>query len=564
MFLNKKKRPKKFVLYTNMKKRIQSLVLLLTSVLLFGACVDQDDFNFDRLSETSINPAIETNLLSVSFTADDLFSGITDSANSVYLVSINDTLHLQAFKDFEILPDEEYFNKGISVQPIDFEFETITIPDLPIEQTFDNDLEIISDTSVEMKIDDLSKYDESEMTRSLDSIILSLGNLTISGSANLPYDVEIDLYSNYLINSTTGEKFHKLLTITKQNSINQTVDLTNYKMKFQHNSDNTSSLVFNYSIKALTKDQSIQGGDYDIDLQIGGENFMIEVAWGEIGNPVVPLNGSTEISFFDSTITSNMFEFQKADLQLIVNNYTGLDLSLDLNELKTKTYQGIVNKMFLDDKRILIKKSNIPGLSEQSIHNLSINPTALSSLPDSIIYSFTTLFSSDEQKGWIYPAKKYVDIHSMVDVPFTLKVHEFSLEEETDALTALQDEDGVGQYLDSAVLKISFDNSFPTELLIQILAKDENGFTSPLLNTNLVIESATLNTDGKVLASKKGIKEVTISAENYQKLRDADKLIFKVTLNTGSINDQQPYVVFTQSDKLKLGLGIKAHTKITF
>jgi len=547
-----------------MKKRIQSLVLLLTSVLLFGACVDQDDFNFDRLSETSINPAIETNLLSVSFTADDLFSGITDSANSVYLVSINDTLHLQAFKDFEILPDEEYFNKGISVQPIDFEFETITIPDLPIEQTFDNDLEIISDTSVEMKIDDLSKYDESEMTRSLDSIILSLGNLTISGSANLPYDVEIDLYSNYLINSTTGEKFHKLLTITKQNSINQTVDLTNYKMKFQHNSDNTSSLVFNYSIKALTKDQSIQGGDYDIDLQIGGENFMIEVAWGEIGNPVVPLNGSTEISFFDSTITSNMFEFQKADLQLIVNNYTGLDLSLDLNELKTKTYQGIVNKMFLDDKRILIKKSNIPGLSEQSIHNLSINPTALSSLPDSIIYSFTTLFSSDEQKGWIYPAKKYVDIHSMVDVPFTLKVHEFSLEEETDALTALQDEDGVGQYLDSAVLKISFDNSFPTELLIQILAKDENGFTSPLLNTNLVIESATLNTDGKVLASKKGIKEVTISAENYQKLRDADKLIFKVTLNTGSINDQQPYVVFTQSDKLKLGLGIKAHTKITF
>lgn len=547
-----------------MKKKIQNIVLLFAMALLFGACVDQDDFDFDRLSEPSISPTIEANLLTVSFTADDLFGGITDSANSVYLVSVNDTLHLQVYKDFEIQPDQEYFNKGITLQPLDFDFETITIPNLPIEQTFENDLELITDTTVEMKMDDLSKYDENEMARSLDSLILSLGSLTLSGSANLPYELEIDLYSDYLINTTTGESFHKLLKITKQNSLNQVIDLTNYKMKFKRNADNSSSLVFNYSITALTQGQSIQGGDYDVDLQIGAENLMIDIAWGEIGNPVVPLSGANEITFFDSTITSNMFEFQKADLQLMVDNYTGLELSLDLNELKTKNYQGLTHKMFLDDKHIIIKKSTIPGLSETSTHDLSINTVALSSLPDSIIYNFTTLFDADLQKGWIYPSKKYVDVHIKLDVPFTLRVNEFSMEEETDALEALQDEDGVGQYIDSATLKVNFENLFPAELDVQILAKDEYGFTSSILDNSLVVESATINAEGKVVSANKGTKEVTMSAENYKKLRNADKIVFKVTMNTGSINDQKPYVVFTQSDKLKLGLGLKAHTNITF
>jgi hypothetical protein len=521
-----------------MKNKIQNVVLLFVGALLFGACVDQDDFDFDRLSEPSINPTIEANLLTVSFTADDLFGGITDSANSVYLVSVNDTLHLQVYKDFELQPDKEYFNKGITMQAIDLEFETITIPDLPIEQTFENDMELITDTTVEMRMDDLSKYDESEIARSLDSLILSLGSLTLSGSANLPYELEIDLSSDYLINTTTGESFHQVLNITQQNSLNQVIDLTNYKMKFKRNADNSSSLVFNYSVTALTQGLSIQGGDYDLDLQIGAEDLMIDIAWGEIGNPTVPLSGANEISFFDSTITSNMFEFQKADLQLMVDNYTGLELSLDLNELKTKNYQGAVHKMFLDDKHIVINKSTIPGLSQRSTHDLAINTVALSSLPDSIIYNFTTLFDADAQKGWIYPSQKYVDVHIKLDVPFTLRVNEFSMEEETDALEALQDEDGVGQYIDSATLNVNFENLFPAELDVQILAKDEHGFTSSILDNSLVVESAIINAEGKVVSANKGTKEVTMSAENYKKLRNADKIVFKVTMNTGSINDQ--------------------------
>ena len=188
----------------------------------------------------------------------------------------------------------------------------------------------------------------------------------------------------------------------------------------------------------------------------------------------------------------------------------------------------------------------------------------MTKMPNQILYELKSIFDSNSQKGFVYPSKKYLDIHTVIDIPLQLKVNDFVSEKETDALAFLKNEKGVGDYIDSAVLKLSFKNTFPANLKLEIYTKSESGFIAPLLDKVVEIESAKVDNNGKVISGTNKNENVFISSQRYEQLRNADKILFKATFNTSEINGEKPFVVFNKSCSLDVTMGIKAHTSISF
>ena len=82
----------------------------------------------------------------------------------------------------------------------------------------------------------------------------------------------------------------------------------------------------------------------------------------------------------------------------------------------------------------------------------------------------------------------------------------------------LQEEGGVGDYLDNAVLKFDLENNFPATIDLNIMIKDENNnVVDSLFETPLVISSANVDALGRVVSTSKEQKEKVLSNEKYQK-----------------------------------------------
>ncbi|MGP1515612.1 MAG: hypothetical protein ACTTJH_06610 [Bacteroidales bacterium] len=542
------------------------LVALISIILLCSACVDENDFKLGNLSQSTISPEVEANLLKMNFSADDFFGQISDTTNGVSIVANNDTLHLKMIQDFSVSGQDlqhNYFNKNVSVKLLDFNFDNIIIPTIE-GSNFSENTPIVTNQTIDLVINAFTKYDKEETERMIDSVILSSGELVFTGNSNVPYDIEVDLKSDQIVNEKTGEHFHQVLQVSKQGSLNKKIDMSHYKMKFNAKSDNTSTISFTYSVTLLSAGQPINGGTYTFNLQLNGQDLDIDIAWGIVGNPTIPISGILNVNYFDSTIKSDMLELKQVDMFVDVINYTGLELFLNLDDLKAKNHVGYISSIFEKGKQVSIGKALNPGEIKLTQHHLSINPTAMTKMPNQILYELKSIFDSNSQKGFVYPSKKYLDIHTVIDIPLQLKVNDFVSEKETDALAFLKNEKGVGDYIDSAVLKLSFKNTFPANLKLEIYTKSESGFIAPLLDKVVEIESAKVDNNGKVISGTNKNENVFISTQRYEQLRNADKILFKATFNTSEINGEKPFVVFNKSCSLDVTMGIKAHTSISF
>ena len=557
-----------------MKMSIRKLFLAICalSIVSFSACVDEDDFDFTRLSETTISPEVEANLLNMTFTSKDFFDQIADTTSGIYLEAQNGVFHLLYKKDFSLSGSDlehDYFNKDVNMQLLPFSLDDIVIPTW-YDDNFSDDFPVVTNQTITIEVDKFAKYEESEQERVIDSLILSSGQFLFAVDSKLPYPVELKVSSEQIVNQSTGKKFDETLTFNAKTKTDRTVDLTNHKLKLNAKADNSSSIAFTYSVVVKTAGKKVESGTYAIDMNLEAKNLNIELAWGLVGNPTIPIQGVIDIDYFaDSTIRSDMVDIERLSMIMDITNYTGIQLFLDLDSLKARTHTGLIAHIFDDGKELIVNKAIVPGATALTNETLAVNTKALSLLPNQFIYDIRSIFGDGHQRGFIYPDKKYLDISTLIDLPLTLKVNNFVSEKETDALEFLQDEDGVGDYIDSIALKLSFENAFPTEMIVDIFTKDANGMISPLLNEAVVVKSAKVGSDGKVTSPTTQKNEVYVTHQRYEQLRDADKIIFKASFNT-SQNDndadfsQKPYVSFGDKDYLKVKIGLRAHTSISF
>ena len=161
-----------------MKKRITFyLVIILVLGIGVASCVDEKDFDFDRMAQSTVNPNIHlNNLLSTEVSLSDFFNldSIADSINNLELVTVNhpdgDYLDFIFSIDTVLVLDIPKLN---NIAGVNFDLPSISIGDPLLNHYGAFHFPSISQP-MDMFTVDIPKFDNRQ---TLDSIVINSGSI---------------------------------------------------------------------------------------------------------------------------------------------------------------------------------------------------------------------------------------------------------------------------------------------------------------------------------------------------------------------------------------------------
>ena len=219
-------------------KKLIPIFVMLSGIFFFSSCVDEEDFDFDRLSQTTLNPSFGLKLFETEISLGSFlnFDTLIAGVENLELVTRNDEYgeYLEFMYSIRDTFDVEDFVGIIdSVQDAEITLPEIHIPDIsglipPGSTNPDQNLAI---PALDLPMEDVSiEVPEFEGEVSLDSIRLLSGGIGVSSNTLLPFDVFIDLSSSSLRNNATGELYSQRLQLTSSNGVlpAQNIDLSGY------------------------------------------------------------------------------------------------------------------------------------------------------------------------------------------------------------------------------------------------------------------------------------------------------------------------------------------------
>ncbi|MBO7276946.1 MAG: hypothetical protein J6U84_03185 [Bacteroidales bacterium] len=565
-----------------MKKLLQILFLgiLISS---FTACIDEDDFNFDSLAQTTINPTINAPLINTEITLSDFLDleQLSDTANGFEIIQVNENgdsyLELAlSFKDsFDIRDFREQFEV---VNDINIDLIDLYIPnlgDLGLEELETSEiLYYYPDPSVSAK--DISiEIEELEDEIRIDSIYILSGGLIIHPTNVAPLTAYIEFTSNTIKSRETGELFSQRIQISNTNSlINQTLDLSNYTIFLKDSIVNNTTKNFidlKYRLIFNIANELYQGDNHDIDIDISLTPLTLDAVFGDLGNKEFNVNGSVALDFLQDSLLnaiaeSNSIDFEKFSLELSTSTNIGVDMNI-IPSIYTLTSDGQTYNVFNQINPITINGANVLG--ETAYTNnivLESDASAIEVFPDSLIYDINFNFRDNNLKHknsahFISPNDAFVTLDAKASLPLKAKLSNLHYEIDFDAFKFVEEMN----YLSSTTLQFYIENSFPVDLSIDIYLIDSNNVVFDTLITEpFLISGANIDSEGYTLSpSAKNVK-ITLENNKYESLKKSSKMRLTATLNTSSDSQgQQPYVRFSNDAKIKIKTSVSVTGNIT-
>ncbi len=567
-----------------MKKLLQILFLgvLISS---FTACIDEDDFNFDSLAQTTINPTIGAPLINTEITLSDFLDleQLSDTANGFEIIQVNENgdsyLELSlSFKDSFNIAD--FIQQIEEVEDVNVELTDLNIPDLEDLGFTDSNLpEVffsIPDTSV--SAEDISiEIEELENGVKIDSVQIISGGLLIQPTTPLPLNSYIELYSNTIKNRQTGELFTQRIQISSVNtSINQTFDLSNYTITLKDSTINNVTKQFidlKYRLLFdLASNDSFQGGSYNINLTVSLTPLVIDAIFGDLGETEFNIKDAVALDIFQDSILnaiaeSNSIDFEKFTLKISTSTNIGADMNIIPN-IYTLTSDGQTHNVFNQNNTITINGADVLGeIAYTNNITLESDASAIEVFPDSLIYDINFNFRNNNSKHknsthFVSPDDAFVTLDAKATLPLKAKLSNLHYETDFDAFKFIEEMN----YLHSTTLQFYIESLFPAELSVNIYLIDSNNVVfDTLLASPFVIPGANIDSEGHTLSASAKNVQITLESSKYESLKKATKMRLAATLNTSSDNQgQQQYVRFSNDAKIKIKASVNATGNITF
>lgn len=565
-------------------KKVLFLVFAIFLVITFVSCVDEDDFNMDRLSQTTINPTFGANLLSMDFSLSDFLDldSIADSSQGVELATIYNNDGSFDYMQFEITQDFDLsfnqrndFNKMLPAEPMDLNLAQVYIPNIGgISGTYT----IVDYTDASIPIAPLTPI---EQHRRIDSLILSAGTMNIATNSALPCTMKLILSSQSIINPTNNTPLLDTITIAQGNQGSTDLDLSNYKIILAQRLGHGDTTFLDLQYKIIAEiTPTTQSGNYDLDVSFSFNNCDIKLAYGKVGNAEIPIGDTIKLNYLNNSDFANFVQPNNINLESILMQVTaktniGLKTVLDLSSMNTLSVNDRRVSLFNPNTSILLNRSLSPGEESTSTFSLSPNTSAIEMLPNRLVYNMVCrLYDQDTTinnvfyPNFIYPTASYLHLHTKTIIPVKAIIDSLKTQEEIsdfDFITDSSDE-SIGQYVESAVLNLKVQNGFPASLKLNILMKDNNGVVYDTLLANPVfISAANVDNNGKVQSPTNEKISIEITKEKYKSLRRAKKVDISVVMKTSTSPDgTHHFIKFEKNSKLNVKLGIKAKTSISF
>ncbi|MBQ2387076.1 MAG: hypothetical protein II300_07335 [Bacteroidales bacterium] len=564
-------------------KRLIPIFVMLSGIFFFSSCVDEEDFDFDRLSQTTLNPSFGLKLFETEISLGSFlnFDTLIAGVENLELVTRNDEYgeYLEFMYSIRDTFDVEDFVEVIdSVQDVEITLPEIHIPDIselipPGSTIPDQNLAI---PALDLPMEDISiEVPEFEGEVSLDSIRLLSGGIGVSSNTLLPFDVFIDLSSSSLRNNATGELYSQRLQLTSSNGVlpAQNIDLSGYSifLKDSLEAGNKHFIDLRYRvIIEYSSNTAFTGGTFALGVNLDVSPLRIDIAYGKVGNAVVPVRDSVDLSFLEDSklrqyLNANSIDLERLKFEIFTETNVGIGAYIN-PKVYSLTSDGIRTEFFSNTDTLHIRRASRPGLVGTSTDYLETDAAAIEVLPSSLIYNLDMYFMDelyeDDYPAFVQPYEAYVILDTRTTLPINAKLTNLYYEEEVADLGFVEQVD----YVKSATLNLLVENEFPASIELNVLLVDSLGVVFDTLLTNpLKVNGAPVDANGNVLTplADNAVAEITI--EKYNKLREASKVRFAVTLNTSAeSNGNRPYVRFKRDARIKVKASVKAVADITF
>ena len=178
-------------------KKLVRFAVMTACVMMCWSCIDEEDFDFDRLSQTTINPALGVRLFDTEVKLSDFlnFDSLLADVEGMELISRNDGNgeYLEfVYTRSDTFDVNDFVGIIDGMSDVSIELPAISVPDVSSLVSSGVDL---SDVSVAypalgVEMEDISvEVPEIEEGVSIDSLILTSGGIGIQSSTVLPFDV---------------------------------------------------------------------------------------------------------------------------------------------------------------------------------------------------------------------------------------------------------------------------------------------------------------------------------------------------------------------------------------
>lgn len=555
-----------------MKKKINFyLIIILVLGIGITSCVDEDDFNFDRLTETTINPNFRlNNLLSTEILLSDFFNldSIADSINGLELVRVNhpDGDYLDFIFRVDTLLKLDVPKLG-DIIGVNVDLPTINIGDPSLSYYGDFHFPDISQPMSIINVE-IPKFDNTQI---VDSIVFNSGSIIFGLNSNINHTSYMNIKCEGLRNKTTNAIFNKtfMLSDSTQSSIsnfNNVLDLSEYVLIV----NSESELNFEHRISIHVNGAIIP--NYDINLSIEFSDLELNSIYGKLSNYNFDFSDIINVSIFDDPDFAQIFDNGKFSLEtmyidLNFETNTGLPTVLNLSSIKAynETNNTSADIIFPNgENSIEITPAISPDHVGISNNRINLNSSALNVLPSRIEYIGKINLNPNMANGFI-PNDPWVNAEAKIHIPLKAQINDLDYEIEMDKF----DIGDATDYINSASLILNLTNYFPFSISAQLYCLDENGDeTGEVLiidnEENTIISGANVDANGNIVSPSTKTTKITITTSNYDLIKNADKMKLKLLLNTSSSSTNKPYIRLDKNSKVTINLGIDLNANITF
>lgn len=552
------------------KKIIFYLVCVLFLGIGFLSCVDEKDFDFDRMTQTTINPNIHlNNLLSTEITMSDFFDldSIADSISGLELVTVNhsdgDYLDFIFSIDTLFRPDIPELEK---INGINFNLPSISIGD--INGSFYGEFNY-PDISEPMEVVSVA-VPTLDDNQTIDSIFIKKGSIFIALSSNINHNAFINLKCSGLRNKITHEIFNENLRLSNANQIgnkvfNYEVDLSKYSLS----PDVNSSLNFEYRL--LMEVNGTIKPKYDVNVNIEFSKLEINYIYGMLGNFNSTFSDSLDIDIFSDSSFSKIFEGGHFAIENMYMDFhsetnTGIPAVLNLSTIKAYDANNISTEIITipSERIITINPASIPNQIGISDKTINLNTSIFNSPPSKIEYLGNIVLNPNNISGF-EPIDPWIKIKAKLHIPLKAQINDLFYDIELDKIDLGEASD----YVNSASLLLTLTNYFPFSIGAQLYCLDINGNeTGQVLDinntSNTLVTGAVVDANGKILGPSSNTTSITITSENFDLIKNANKMKLKLKLNTSSNGSNKPFIRLNKDSKVSVSLGIDVKANVTF
>ncbi len=565
-------------------KKIPHFICTALSVLLFASCVNEEDFDFDRLAQTTLNPEFGLKLFETEASLSDFIDldSLIAMNEGFELVTRNDQygeyieLSFSSDARFDV---EGFLTEIEGIEQTSFEWNNFFIPDIASLVGSGVD---VSDMRLEYPAQEIEMGDMSieipfvQEGVSLDSVKFSSGMINFEFVTELPFDVYLEIGSSSLKDVATGEAYHQMLQICNTNgqSFVQSIDLSNQviALKDSIGQGDKRFIDFRYRVVVqLGSNPSFSGGTYSVSSSIGSTPLVIETAFGRVGNVVVPIRDTIDLTYLENEeffdyVDAGGIDFEKLRFELSAQTNVGIGALINLHAQGISS-TGSVREFFPDRNQIYIRRApSLNQIGETLCEVVETDADAAENFPKKVIYNldahfFDTLYTTDFP-AFVKPHEAFLQLQTKTIIPIKAR------------LTNLHYETNVGHFdfseelevLESAKLKLKVENTLPASTSFNFYLLDSTGVIfDSILADYITVNGAPVDANGNVLQPLEQTIEAELTKQKYEQLRQASDVRVKIRLNTTSDSEgYRPHVRFKKEAYIKLSATVEAVLNLTF